>query len=134
MSDVKYRLIYVGLALGLVAVVAIGLAFGSPEGRDIGLPEPVEGVSPLPGETVLRQARLEIDMPVGYRVEIFVDGQRIPESEVDHVEATGLHSWSPGPGRLFTLWTPGEHSVRITWDSTSGLPDPGEFHWSFRVF
>jgi hypothetical protein len=130
----KYRLVYVGLALALVAVVAVAWAFGSPPGRDIGLPEPLEAVSPIPGETALRQARLEVDLPVGYRVELFVDGRRVPESEVTRVAATGVYSWEPGPGRMLPIWSPGDHTVRITWDTESGLPDPGQFEWTFRVF
>lgn len=133
-SDSRYRLIYAGLSLALVAVVALAFAFGSPEGRDLGLPEPVEAISPVPGETVLRQSPIEIDMAVGYRLEMFVDGVRIPADELTLVEATGVYSWEPGPGRLFSIWTPGEHRVRITWDTVAGVPDPGELEWTFRVF
>lgn len=133
-DQTKYRLIYTGLILAFIAVVALGLAFGSPPARDVGLPEPLEAVSPVPGETVIRQSRVEVDLPAGYQVEIFVDGVRVPDQEIVHVEATGVFSWEPGPGKLFPRWTPGEHTVRVTWDTASGVPDPGEFEWSFRVF
>lgn len=133
MDQTRYRLLYAGLALALLAVIVLAVAFGSPEGRDIGLPDPVESVSPLPGETVMRQARIEVDLPVGVELALFVDGVRVPESEIEVVEATGVHTWEPAPGQVITTWTPGPHTVRISWQSATGAVDPGQFEWSFRV-
>lgn len=130
----RYRLIYTGLGLALVAVVALAVAFGSPDGAEGGLPPPVEAVSPRPGETVPRQSRLEIDMQAGYAVEIFVDNFRIPSEEIFWVEGTGVHSWQPTPSGVFTEWATGEHHILIRWDTTSGLADPGSYEWSFRSY
>jgi hypothetical protein len=128
-----YRLIYVGLGLLALAAVVLGAAFGS--GSDpIELPSPIERLIPQPGDAVLPQAVLEIDLEAGYLAQIVVDGHPIPESEVIFVESTGVHRWQPSPGGLvFSEWTPGIHTVVITWDSLAGLPDPGQFEWSFRV-
>ena len=46
------------------------------------LPAPIESVTPLPGDATLRQAVIEVDMEVGYEVAIFVDGFRVPDTEV----------------------------------------------------
>lgn len=139
----SYRAIYAGLALALVAVVAFGLAFGSPDGGAGGRPEVLEAVSPPAGSQSHQFTPVEVDLPVGYEAVLWVDfrGQadnsanwfRIPADQVVIVEATGVHSWQPGPGRLLDNWEPGNQRIRVTWDTTTGLPDPGEYTWSFRV-
>jgi hypothetical protein len=130
---VPYRFIYIGLGALAVAVVALAFAFGK-SGDPIELPGPVEAVFPLPGDAVLMQAFVEVDMQVGYTVDIYVDGFLVPEGEVNFVEATGVYRWAPSPASLYLdSWTPGEHTVRIVWDTVAGLPDRGEFTWTFRV-
>lgn len=130
---VPYRLIYIGLGALAVAVVALALAFGG-GGDSIELPEPVDAVFPLPGDAVLMQAFIEVDMAVGYTVEIYVDGFLVPAGEVTFTEGTGVHRWAPSPASVYLdAWTPGEHTVRIVWDTVAGLPDRGEFTWTFRV-
>lgn len=131
--SVPYRFIYIGLGALAVAVVALAFAFAR-GGEPAELPEPVEDVFPLPGDAVLMQAFVEVDMQVGYTVEIYVDGFLVPEGEVSFVEGTGVHRWSPSPtSQYLEAWTPGEHTVRIVWDTVAGLPDRGEFTWTFRV-
>jgi len=132
--DRRYLYIYGGLTLALVVVIGIALAFGSPEGDDIGLPAQIEAISPVPRETVLRQARIEVDMPIGYAVEIWIDGFRVPEQEIFFVEGTGVYSWGPGIDRIFLEWDRGEHTVVVKWQSVTGVPDVGEYEWTFRVF
>lgn len=130
---VPYRLIYVGLGALAVAVVALALAFGG-GGEPVELPEPVDAVFPLPGDAVLMQAFIEVDMAVGYTVDIYVDGFLVPEGEVTFTEGTGVYRWAPSPASLYLdAWTPGEHTVRIVWNTVAGLPDRGEFTWTFRI-
>jgi hypothetical protein len=130
---VPYRFIYIGLGSLAVAVVALAFAFGG-GGEPVELPDPVESVFPLPGDAVLMQSFVEIDIQVGYTVDIYIDGFLVPAGEVEFVEGTGVHRWSPSPASLYLdSWTPGEHSVRIVWDTVAGLPDRGEFTWTFRV-
>ena len=126
-----YRSIYIGLGFVAVATVALAVVF-SPEGEPIELPAPLEAVSPRPGEMVLPQAILEIDMPVGYLVEIRVNGW--PITDATFVEATGVYRWAPSPTHpSIQSWPPGEQTIEIIWDTYTGLPDPGSFTWSFRV-
>lgn len=128
-----YRLIYFGLGALAIAVIALGLVFGR-GGEPVTLPGPVESVTPLPGDAALRQAIIEVDMEVGYELAIFVDGFRVPDTEIVVVEATGVHRWAPSPTGLYlTDWSPGVHRVRIEWSSVTGLPDVGSFEWEFRV-
>ncbi len=132
MSSNGYRLVFALLGLALAAVVVFVVAV-APSGRDVPLPEAVERISPEDGATVLRQIGIVIDMQPGYRIELFVDGTLIPSEEIRASVPTGRFEWSPGPLSMIPEWTPGTHTVLVTWDRASGLPDPGELGWSFRV-
>ena len=126
-----YRWIYLGLGLIGVAVIALGIAL-SPEGTAVELPEPIESLSPAPGDFVPAGATIEIDFEVGYEAQIFVDGW--PISDATFVEATGVYRWSPSPSHpTINEWTPGEHTVEVVWNTYTGLPDTGSFEWSFRT-
>jgi hypothetical protein len=126
-----YRLIYLGLGLVAVAAVIFGVLL-SREGEVPELPDALESISPQPGDLVPPQTAIEIDLPVGYQARIVVDGW--PIDDAVFVEATGVYSWAPTANHpTIQSWSPGEHVVEITWDTYSGLPDPGSFQWTFRV-
>jgi hypothetical protein len=127
----SYRLIYLGLGLVAVAAIAFGIVFAT-EGNEILLPEEIESVSPEPGHLVPPQASIEIDFDVGYRADIYVDGWLM--SDATFVEATGVYRWAPSPSNpTINEWSSGEHTIRVVYDTVNGLPDPGDFSWSFRV-
>jgi uncharacterized protein (DUF58 family) len=131
-STTRYRVTFLllGLALALVIVFAVVWA---PGGREFRLPPAVDSISPSNGETVLRQIDLRIDMRVGYNIELFVDGVRIPDDEIAHTPATGRYVWVPGPAKTFADWTLGTHSVGITYERAGGRVDAGTLSWVFRV-
>ncbi len=128
----RHRLVYTGLTLALAALVA-AVVWLMPAGEESGLPEPLESVFPEPGDAVVRQTVVEVDLPVGYVIELWVDGDPVPPFEIGVTESTGRWVWQPGPGRSVEQWSAGGHTVRITWDRPLGRPDPGEFEWSFRI-
>ena len=119
-----------GLAL---ASVIIGAIFLAPAGTMTELPDPVEEIAPADGATVLRQTQLTINLKVGYSLELTIDGIRIPNNELTFTEATGQYRWRPSIEQTVKEWTTGLHSVLIRWDRLTGLPDPGELSWSFRI-
>lgn len=126
-----YRLIYVGLVLVGVAAIALGIVY-SPEGESVELPGPVRSVSPEPGALVPRQTALVFQLEVGYEAEIYIDGW--PVTDADFEAATGVYRWSPSPNHpSINEWAPGERTVRIVWNTYTGLPDTGSFEWTFRV-
>ena len=132
--NTTYRKIYLALGAGLVGVVALGVAFGSPDRVGAGRPQQIEAISPEPGETVLRQTRIEVDVPAGYAIDLFVDGLLIPADELFFVEGTGVYSWDPGAGKAITELSSGQHEVLVRWRTLSGLPDVGEYTWTFRSY
>ncbi len=130
---VRYRLIYGGLGLALLAVVALAVAFGTPSTEGRGRPEVIEELSPLPGDLVPRQVEIMVNLPQGYDLDLWIDDFRIPAEEI-RFEQNGVYRWQPAPGRTFTELSPGEHTVEIFWDTLSGLPDVGSYKWSFTTY
>ncbi len=128
----RHRLLYAGLGLALAALVALVIALG-PEGERASFPDPLERVFPLPGDTVVRQTAIEVELPVGYTLDLVVDGRPIPAVEMSVTPSTGVWRWQPAPGASAEQWSPGDHTVTIRWDRATGRPDPGEFTWEFRV-
>ena len=112
----RFAIVIATLTAAFAAVVGAVILL-SPEGDPPPLPDPLESVFPLPGDAVVRQTAIEVDLPIGYRLEIEVDGVWIPPHEIGYI------------------WEPGDHTVTIRWDTVEGTrPDPGEFTWTFRVF
>jgi hypothetical protein len=129
----RYRLLYGGFGLALAALAALVVVF-YPEGEEARLPDPLEEVFPRPGDAVVRQTAVEVELPVGYDLDLYVDGRRIPDREIGFTPSTGEWIWQPTPGGSIEEWGGGEHTVLITWDRVAGgRPDPGEYEWSFRV-
>lgn len=130
-APMSYRLLYIGLALVAVAAIAFGIAFNR-SGDAVVLPDQIEAISPQPGDLVPPQTNVEIDLPVAYEADIYIDGWLVEDAVF--VEGTGVYRWAPSPENpTITEWSPGEHTVRVVWDKVSGFPDPGEFEWTFRV-
>ena len=115
-----------------MAVILAAIGF-STSGSEATLPEPVEAIFPLPGDSVIPQQGVLVDMKVGYSIVIRVDGVVIPQAEIRLVEPTGTSTWQPDEGHAVETWLPGDHTVVISWDRVTGLPDRGSFSWTFRV-
>ena len=128
----RYRITYTLLGLAL-ALVAIGAVIFAPTGQLTEIPETLESYSPADGATVLHQIQVEIDLPVNYEIVLVVDGVAIPSSEIASIEQTGNFTWRPTDETIIPEWTAGIHTVWVRWDRTAGLPDPGDWIWSFRV-
>lgn len=124
-------MIYIGLGLVAVAAIAFGIVFYT-SGESVDPPLPIEAIHPQPGDLVPQQTTLEVDLEVGYRAEIVVDGWQIDDATF--VEGTGVYRWSPSPSNpTINEWTPGSHTVQVSWDTIDGLADPGTYEWTFRV-
>ncbi len=132
MSSTRYRVMFLGLGIAFALVIVFAVVW-APAGREIRLPMAVESISPADGATVQRQIGLQIDMQVGYEIELFIDSVRIPDDEIGFTAATGRYVWEPGPASTFSEWSPGTHSVSINYERTSGRVDVGALRWVFRV-
>jgi hypothetical protein len=125
-------MIYAGIGLTVLAIVVLTWAF-APSGVQPNYPDGLERVSPSNGETVLTQAIIEVNLETNYRLSLTVDGLQIPTDQINEVGGgTGIHLWSPGPGRAFSEWQPGEHEVTIEFFNPNGIGG-GTYTWSFRT-
>ena len=128
-----YRRLMIG-GIAALAVLIVGVATLTPSGEAPDIPDPIEEIFPLPGDIVVSQTAIEVDLPVGYELELEVDGIPIPRREIGFTAPTGRWIWQPGPTSLFAAWTGGDHTVTIRWARTEGgTIDRGEFTWTFRV-
>ena len=134
MTKQTYRLIILLLTGLLALVITWGISFSQDNSEELVLPNSLENIYPLPYDQVTQQASLEIDLHVGYQLTLIVDNYIIPQSEIQYVEATGVYIWRPGPNKTFETWNPGKHTVRISWDTITGLPDFGEYEWEFTTY
>jgi len=112
----------------------MGINFSSSLNGTLELPDAIESLSPMPGSQVPQQTTIEIDMPIGYEIVLYIDDYRVSDSEIEHLEGTGIYRWRPGPGKSFESWGPGKHKIKIVWDTSVGLPDIGEFTWEFSTY
>lgn len=129
-QNVSYRLIYLGLGLLAVAVIALGVLFNR-DGEAVDIPPPIEAVQPAPGSIIIRQGVVEVDLEIGYEATIYVDGFPV---NPQFVAATGVYTWAPNPtDPVMNEWTPGEHRVRVEWFKITGVPEAGAFEWTFRA-
>lgn len=145
MTRQQYRLIYLGLGLLLVGIVGIGWALTTSTSSDAVRSEVIEDLSPEPFSQAPRQVSIDVDIPVDYQLEIWIDFRgsgdldanwvRVPPAEIIVIEATGEYSYRPLPGSPFLEeWAPGDQRVRLVWNTKTGIPDPGTYEFSFRVF
>ena len=134
MTKQTYRFIILLLTGLLILVITWGVTFSQNNNEELVLPSSLENIYPLPYDQVPQQASLEIDLPVGYELTLIVDNYIIPQSEIQYVEATGVYIWRPGPNKTFETWNPGKHSVKISWDTFTGLRDFGEYEWEFTTY
>lgn len=132
MTRTTYRVLLLLLGVAFIAVV-VGAILLAPEGAPSPLPEAVDRIEPGDGELVFAQPEVVLDLASGYRAAITIDGIAVPGEQVTWIEATGLHVFRPGPGKVIETWEPGLHLVEAVWDGTPGHPDPGNLSWAFRV-
>ena len=134
MTKNTYRLIILSLTGLLIFTIYLGMSFYQQNNESFVLPTPLENIYPLPNDQVPQQISLEVDLPVGYELTLIVDNYIIPENEIQYVEATGVYIWKPRINATFEQWSPGSHLIRISWDTISGLPDYGEYEWTFTTY
>mgnify|MGYP001816440627 FL=1 len=131
------------IIIAALAIAGLAFSFTRIDSSGVGSVDRkvVESVQPAPGDLVPRQSVIEVDLETGYEAELWIltnpasgTWLRIPENELSFVEGTGVYTWVPGPGKVVEEWTSGEHTIRVVWDTLTGLPDVGEYEWTFRTY
>jgi hypothetical protein len=124
---------------GVLVVLNLGFFIGreqdSSEPGEEALPLAVERVSPEPGTQADRRITVSVDLQDGLTGVLVIDGQRLPEDQLDYVGPQGVISFQPGPDQELSSFEPGEHTVQVLyWSATEPEPaDPDSYGWRFRA-
>lgn len=132
MTTTGYRIVYLILGLLFAAIVA-GAIFLIPSGDEEQLPFAVESFSPGEGDLVVQPVRVVIDLRPNYDAAFVIDGITIPPDQIDAIPQTGRYQFEPGPGKVIERWTPGSHTVVVTYEGGENRLDVGTVVWTFRV-
>jgi len=145
-------LISAGLAIGFIFIIA-GL-LSATTGRDaLGLPAEVEHVDPNPGDSVLRQSEILVDLVPGYTGELVIDGETLPVAEIVAAAdpepgadvaadvlvtrfdlGTNTLRFVPQEGAPIERFEQGTHTAKVVyWRIDEGRSAARSFTWQFDV-
>jgi hypothetical protein len=126
------------LIMTLIAAAAVGgvvFAFSGPT-TDSGpnRPEPVQAVFPVGGNLELRQVAIFADLAPGYTGYLAIDGNEVPEDDVQFVDALNTLTLKPGPGSDFATLDAGNHCATVFYRPI-GQPrtSSASYRWCFRL-
>ncbi|MGI8810573.1 MAG: hypothetical protein ACR2KK_22530 [Acidimicrobiales bacterium] len=126
------------LIITLIAAVAVGgivFAFSGPTQQEgPGMPPAIESVFPLSGNLELRQVNIVADLAPGYTGYLAIDGNEVPEDEVQFVDALNTVTLKPGPDSDFAVLEPGSHCATVFYRQI-GQPraNSTSYRWCFRL-
>jgi len=126
--------------VGLVVIVVLNLVFialdesdTSPNGRT--LPSTIDALTPAPGELVRLQDTVGADLRDDLTGVLVLDGQEIPEDQLERVVPLAEVTFRPGPDKDLERFEPGVHNLTVLyWPQGKARPaKPGSYSWSFRA-
>jgi len=126
------------LVMTLIAAAAVGgivFAFSAPtQGGGANRPEAIQAVFPVEGNLELRQVNIVADLAPGYTGYLAIDGNEVPEDDVQFVDALNTLTLKPGPGSDFADFEPGNHCVTVFFRQI-GQPraNSASYRWCFRL-
>lgn len=127
-----------GIISALVAVVAIFLAISvssSDTNPTKAVASNVEKVTPAPGAQLGPQGEVSVDLQDGYVGRLLIDGQVIPEDQLEKVISLGQYTFRPGKTKTFEQFEAGIHNAEIfSWIADEPEPaSPQSYKWDFKV-
>jgi hypothetical protein len=127
--------VVVGLLLVLNLAFLVGRSSDTSEPGTNALPSTVESVNPEPGTQADRRIAVSADLRDDLTGVLVIDGQRIPEDQLEYVDPQGIITFRPGPDTDLSEFEPGEHTVQVLyWRQTESEPStPDSFGWRFRA-
>ena len=127
------------VVVALLAVANLGLLLldraDTSQGGLPPLPSNIESVTPERGSISSLQDTVSADLSDGLTGVLVIDGQEVPEDELDRVPELGIVSFRPGSDRSLTKFAAGTHQVVVLyWSRTKPRPaKPGSYAWTFRA-
>jgi hypothetical protein len=127
------------VVLGLVAAANLGIFVlarsDTSRQTTTGLPFDIVSLQPRPGELIRPQDTVTAQLRTSLTGVLVLDGQEIPEDQVDRVPELGEVSFRPGAGKDVRQFPPGTHTLVVEyWPQAKPRPaHPASFAWTFRV-
>jgi hypothetical protein len=140
LSDGWFRALIAGMALLAAVALYAGIrATDTDDGDPVtgsGRPDAVEHVIPGPGDEVVRQAELGIDLAPGYDGALAVNGVEIPIDEARLVPEQNQVFFTPGEGKAVEQLRAGPNCVEaVMWKASAGrgTADDLTYRWCFEA-
>lgn len=153
--DREKLVVSLGVALGMAIIVA-GLNSASTGRESQNLPAEFENISPGPGDEVLRQSQIVVDLVPGYEASLEVDGIALETTRLDELTSGGAAprpgaqveipptaifdpgnftiSFLPQEGAPIEGFSQGKHTVTILfWKIVDGPGAARSFTWEFEA-
>ncbi len=125
------RLLTAG-ALAVGVIVFISGFMSASTGRPEGLPAAIVSFTPGPGDRVLRQVEISVELQPIYTGTLVIDGQQV-QPKYSKAQLNIL-TFQAGPGAEITEFRPGVHSVRLEfWRQTETRESAQTYFWEFST-
>jgi hypothetical protein len=132
-----WRIAIVIVALVAVANLGVFVLAKSDTSREstTGLPIDIVSLQPRPGELIRPQDTVSVQLRTNLTGVLVLDGQEIPEDQVDRVPELGEVSFRPGARKELRQFPPGTHTLEVKYWLQGKLrpTHPVAFAWTFRV-
>jgi hypothetical protein len=146
----KTRIVISALIVIALGMIIYGFASAQTGDKAVRITDAaIESVYPQPGDIVLRQSEIRIDLAQGYRGVLIVDGQEIPTYDLQSSDtgsptpprfdaiydpALNTVSFTPKVGATKENLSPGRHTVTaVYWKLDESRDRARSFTWAFNV-
>jgi hypothetical protein len=122
----------------LLAVAAFGFFYAFTRPTDQQQPAvkdvAVKHVEPAPGDRVLRQTEVVVDLDPTYTGVLSIDGHRLPEDQLSRISGLNRVAFAPGDGKDIVRFAAGRHKATVEFWLTA-VPNSTHryFSWNFEV-
>ena len=122
------------IAFALIAIVAGFMQAKTGDDQATLVDPGIEVLVPKPGELVLRQSQVGVDLAPAYSGTIDVDSTPVPDDQLTINDALNQVFFQPGPGKEFEQFAPGRHCVTAHFYKTADGPSTAHtYSWCFNV-
>ena len=137
MPQGRYRLLIAVLVAAAVVALIVAIRATDTGGSD---PSPASDVVqrfvPKPGDEVLRQAELGVDLMPGYEGTLLLNGVEIPADEQRRIPEQNQVFFTPAEGKAIERLQAGRNcAVALVWKAADGRDTPRtrSFTWCFEA-
>lgn len=135
MDKRAFRISLISGLIGLVAIFFVIAVASSDTKQTKANASNVEKVSPAPGGMARPQSEVSFDLQDGFVGRLVIDGEIIPDDQIEKVVSLGQFTFRPGPGKAIVSFTAGQHGAQIFyWPADENESQSSQtYQWSFKV-